>query len=182
MSIKINTDITESEQESSFMNATLHSVTDLMACSISIEPIYPPQVTTQEEAKAYLIRLLQPLSDANCRIDIQIGASRDIEDELKGLPVNVSEDVMGGFWIVNRDDDVDGYFGYQRCKVINDHTFIFKRDVRDKETVVRKIDINVIDREAALKGFEYDSFDDIKQQSPDTANQIIAECWFDNSF
>jgi hypothetical protein len=78
MRIELNTP--ESLQESSFQNATLHSVNEQIACSISITPKYPEHVKTQQQAADYLEKAMCSLSDLGWDIDVQIGLSSDYED------------------------------------------------------------------------------------------------------
>ena len=79
--LTIKTHINESEQESSLMNATLHSATSNIACSIEIHPQYPSNLTSQYDVKTYLLDALTPLSDSGWTINAQIGLDRDSEDE-----------------------------------------------------------------------------------------------------
>jgi hypothetical protein len=63
------------------MNATLHSITETLACSIAITPKYPVEIQTQQQANEYLQESLQHLIDLGWEVDIKIGASRDYEDD-----------------------------------------------------------------------------------------------------
>lgn len=82
--LTIKTNINESEQESSLMNATLHSATSNIACSIEITPQYPNNLTSQDDVKSYLLDAFKPLSDTGWTINAQIGLDRDSEDEFDG--------------------------------------------------------------------------------------------------
>lgn len=77
--MNIKTSIPESEQESSFMNATLHSVTERIACSLAITPKYPDHVKTEQQASVYLESSLQVLKSLGWGVDVQIGPSADYE-------------------------------------------------------------------------------------------------------
>lgn len=78
LNITLNTP--ESSQESNFQNATLHTVTEKIACSIAINPTYPEHVKTQAQAEKYLEETLRVLDDLGWDIDVQIGVSREYED------------------------------------------------------------------------------------------------------
>ena len=78
MNITLNTP--ESAQESNFQNATLHTVTEKIACSIAITPNYPEHVKTQAQAEEYLAEFFRTLDSHGWEIDVQMGLSRDYED------------------------------------------------------------------------------------------------------
>lgn len=79
--INIKTNINESEQSSNLQNATLHTATMGIACSIEITPNYPSNISNQNEVKAFLMSELKPLSDKGWAFCAQIGLDCDHEDE-----------------------------------------------------------------------------------------------------
>ncbi len=81
--LSIKTGISEGDQEDALANATLHSVTDEVACSLSVEPVYPEHVKTDEQAADYLQPMLIPLAKAGWKINAQVGISRECEDALE---------------------------------------------------------------------------------------------------
>jgi hypothetical protein len=78
--INIKTKINESEQSSNLQNATLHTATIGIACSIEITPNYPRNISNQDEVKDFLMSELKPLSDKGWSFYAQIGLDCDHED------------------------------------------------------------------------------------------------------
>ena len=69
--IQVVTGIPESEQLSSFKNATLHQAGDGIACSIAITPDYPANLKSQGDIAAHLKSSFQHLADLGWQIEIQ---------------------------------------------------------------------------------------------------------------
>lgn len=71
--LTITTGISESEQLSNHQNATLHSVTDAIAASIEIHPVYPAQISSEADAKAYLEDTFGALVAQGWSVNVSMG-------------------------------------------------------------------------------------------------------------
>lgn len=75
----ISTQVDESEQMSSFQNATLYSTIEGLAMSIAVYPQYPQSINTQDQVKEYLYKHLSPICHSGWNVEVQIGC--DVANE-----------------------------------------------------------------------------------------------------
>lgn len=75
--ITIQTGIDESEQMDTFQNATIHGVNQELVCSLSVRPVYPPNIKTQEQVGEYLRESLMHLSELGWDISAMIGETEE---------------------------------------------------------------------------------------------------------
>tara|TARA_R110000851_G_scaffold328535_1_gene499458 strand:+ start:439 stop:762 length:324 start_codon:yes stop_codon:yes gene_type:complete len=101
---------------------------------------------------------------------------KDLSKEQKELLKRVKSDIDSGFQMTDEDD------GHQRMKKISESTFHYRCEFHSK-TIKDIIDVGQMDateQEEAIWGF-YESLSQVKEIYGNDANQIIAECFFENS-
>lgn len=94
-------------------------------------------------------------------------------------PKEVTVDLNSGFIITDIDDN------YQRCKVINKHTFNYKKGTEATGDLVNEvIDVNSLtneEKEEAVSGY-YGSLESLREEVRGNEidfNMLIAECYFE---
>lgn len=78
--VKVNTNISEGEQDGSLANGSLYSGPETLAVSIDTFAKFPDGVKTQDEAKAYLEKSLSQLASQGWEFNIAIGLDVDNEE------------------------------------------------------------------------------------------------------
>ena len=94
-------------------------------------------------------------------------------------PEDIKTDLNNGFIITDVDDN------YQRCKVINSHTFNYKQGTEAINDLVNEvINVNSLtnkEKEEAVSGY-YGSLESLREEVRGNEidfNMLIAECYFE---
>lgn len=88
------------------------------------------------------------------------------------IPEHIALDLQNGFVMTDVDD------GFQRVKVVNDTTFIYRSELSG-DTFELTIDVDDIDKDMAISGY-YDSVKQVSEHYGEDANMIIAECFYEH--
>ncbi len=135
-------------------------------------------VATESDVNVASIAIItnKPIYCSSLENDVSVSHNhfdfQGVNIEIKiAIPDNVTKDLEKGFIMTDIDD------GYQRCKKVNETTFIYRCEI-DGYTLEEMIDVESINKKDAISGF-YDSVQDVIDTYGDSANMIIAECAFE---